>query len=118
MDLFEHAATARELADQGMKAASDHAEAVEQGWNDRAFAMLRQYASRHSEFMGEDVRVWAKNQGLPDPPDKRAWGSVIQRGARSNLISCVRYENTKIPPAHAAPRAVWSTISKREGLNV
>ena len=110
--------TARELANQGMKESADHAEAVEPGWNGLAYGMLQNYARTNAEFMTEDVRVWAKVQGLPDPPDKRAWGSIINRAVRASMLARDRYESTKIPPAHATPRPVWrSNIHYKEQLH-
>lgn len=105
-DLF--AATAAQLAEQGMNLAADHADAVDPNWTNRAFGMLEQYARTHYEFMGEDVRQWAHDEGgLPLPPDGRAWGFVIVRGLKEGLYECVGYRKTRIPPAHATPRAIW-----------
>lgn len=82
--------------------------AVTANWTHRAFAALEHYARTHREFMGEDVRQWAHHDaGLPMPPDGRAWGFVIVRGLKEGLYECVGYRKTRIPPAHATPRAIW-----------
>lgn len=99
--------TAQQLADDGMMRAADHADAVEEGWSERAYSMLLDYAAEHYEFMGEDVRSWAHSAGLPQPPDGRAWGAVVLRASKAKLIIVDRYRKTRIPPAHATPRAVW-----------
>lgn len=99
--------TARELAEEGMNRAADHADQVEPRWSDRAYEMLEGYALAHFEFMTEDVRVWAHEEGLPKPPDGRAWGAVTHRAIVAGLIRCDRYRKTRIPPAHATPRPVW-----------
>jgi hypothetical protein len=106
VDLFNYSDTQR-LADVGMQAAIDHADDVQQGWSERAFAMLEAYARTHPEFMTEEARVWAHEQGLPQPPDKRAWGAVAQRAARTGVLGLLRYQKTRIPPAHATPRPLW-----------
>jgi hypothetical protein len=109
-DLF--APTAQQLADEGMQRAADHADRVEEGWSDRAYGLLEDFARAHCEFMTEDVRQWAhEKQALPKPPDPRAWGAVTARGINSKLIVRVGYRKTRIPPAHSTPRPVWrSTI--------
>lgn len=105
--LFDYQPSARELAARGMAIAAAHADAVEPRWNDRAFAMLQRYAAMHREFMTEDARCWAHANGLPMPPDKRAWGSIATRAIRDKIIVRDRFELTRIPPAHATPRPVW-----------
>lgn len=97
----------QDMADAGMQQAVDHADAVEPGWSEQAYAMFLEYAADHFEFMTEDVRVWAHENGLPQPPDGRAWGAVTHRAIRAKLVVCDRYRKTRIPPAHATPRPVW-----------
>lgn len=114
VDLFDFAdsrgPTAQELADDGMARAVDHADAVEEGWSERAYKLLCRYATEHSEFMTEDVRVWAHQIGLPKPPDGRAWGAVTLRAVKASIIYCHHYRKTRIPPAHATPRPVWRSL--------
>jgi hypothetical protein len=109
-DLFSYSAAsgpAAEGAAQGMTRAAEHADRIEPGWSDRAYDMLEGYALCHFEFMTEDVRVWATEEGLPPPPDGRAWGAVTLRAVRNKVIVCDRYRPTRIPPAHSTPRPVW-----------
>lgn len=106
-DLFSYT---RSLARDGMLRAIEHADRVEPTWSDRATAILNQYALTNPEFMAEDVRVHAhKFMGLPNPPDPRSWGAVINSAVRHGIIVRDRYELTKIPPAHATPRPVWKS---------
>lgn len=105
-DLF--VPTAQELADQGMARAVEHADAVEDGWSERAYAYLLYFARTNYEFMAEEVRTAAHQEGLPLPPDGRAWGAVIVRGTADKIItSSGTYRKTRIPPAHSTPRTVW-----------
>jgi hypothetical protein len=100
--------TTRELADEGMAQATDHADEVAPGWSETAGRLLEQFAKANETFMAEELRQWAHGeQGLPTPPDPRAWGSVIQRAARRKVIVRVGYRSTKVPPAHAKPMSVW-----------
>lgn len=101
------APTTRELALEGMTRAVDHADRIEPGWSERAYRMLLQYAASHFEFMTEDVRTWAHDAGLPQPPDSRAWGAVTLRAVKARLLIRDRYRKTRIPPAHACDRPVW-----------
>ena len=113
-DTIAQGPSAADLAMQGMNQAAEHADAEIPGWTHQAFDMLKLFAARHFEFMGEDVRKWAHDEGFPQPPDRRAWGHVIQRGVRDG----VGYRKTRIPPAHATPRAIWrSRIWHEEAAN-
>ncbi len=100
--------TARDLAEEGMNRAVEHADAEEPGWSERAYRLLFAYAEAHPLFATEDARTWAHNEGgLPLPPDGRAWGAVTNRAVRAGLIVRDHYRPTRIPPAHASPRPVW-----------
>lgn len=99
--------SAQQLADDGMATAIEHADAVLPGWGEHAYEMLVGYALNNFEFMTEDARVWAHRHGLPTPPDGRAWGAVTLRAVKAGIISCDRYQKTRIPPAHSTPRPVW-----------
>lgn len=101
--------TAQQLAEEGMSRAVDHADEIEPGWSQRAYGMLESYALNHFEFMTEEVRVWAHGEGLPTPPDGRAWGAVTLRAVKAGVIAWERYQKTRSPPAHATPRAVWKS---------
>lgn len=101
--------TARELADQGMARAAEHADRVSDGWSDNAYQFLRVYAQACPEFMTEQLRVWAHDEGLPKPPDNRAWGAVVNRAVRDGIIVRDRFENIRIPPSHSRPMPVWKS---------
>lgn len=102
--------TAMELAMEGARRALDHANAVEQNWGDLAFQFFKLYAQAHTLFQTEDVRVWSYKNGLPHAPDGRAWGAIALEAKRAKIIVCDSYANTKVKPAHAAPRAVWKSL--------
>lgn len=103
-DLFDFA---RQLADAGMQTAVEHADAVDAGWSDRALEHVRAFATFRERFLGEDVRTWAHEQGLPKPPKACAWGAVMVRAARDGLIARGGYGTTRIPPQHAKPAVLW-----------
>lgn len=114
-DLFDFAQpTAAELATDGMQRAVDHADEVEQGWSDMAYAMLEQYAFCHFELMIEEARAWAEENGLSAPPTARAWGSIALRASREELLVKTGYRKTKNPLAHSALATVWRSQIYRE----
>ncbi|HZO54871.1 MAG TPA: hypothetical protein VFB63_19345 [Bryobacteraceae bacterium] len=92
--------------DEGMRRVENHADSDEQAWTDRAYAFLLGFAQSGAEFMVEDVRQAAAGV-LPSPPDRRAWGPVALRAARSGQISVVRYEKQKDVKSHRSPKPVW-----------
>ena len=99
--------TAQQLADDGMMRAADHADAVEEGWSERAYSMLLDYAAEHFEFMTEDVRHWSIEQGFSLPPDGRAWGQVIRTASKLKLICKHGYGQTSSPNMHKGLATIW-----------
>lgn len=57
--------------------------------------------------MTEDARVWSEANGLPPPPDSRAWGPVIKRALQDGLISRIGYGKST---ANMRPMPVWGAI--------
>jgi hypothetical protein len=100
---------ARVLRDVGMQRAADHADRESEGWSDLAYGFLVDYvaANRGRAFMAEDVRSRAEAEGLPAPPDNRAWGSVISRAARRRIINRIGYGAQKSVSCHCSPKSIW-----------
>lgn len=98
---------AERARDEGMRHAIDHADSRELNWSNRAYDLFVQYACLHGEFMTEDVREWAEQQGLPQPPDRRAWGAIAAIARRRGVVVHVRYAPQKSVNAHRAPKSVW-----------
>ena len=75
----------RARRDDGMARAARHADAVSSAWSAGAYGHLVEFVAtvkqRGGDFMAEDVRAYAAGRGLPPPPDPRAWGVVMKRGA-------------------------------------
>lgn len=102
---------ARQGRDVGMKMAEAHANAVEDGWVVQATLIFEKFMKDHRTFMTEDVRAYAHNeQGLPLPPDGRAWGGVINRMAKSGRIVRVGYAPMKSKNCHCNPKSVWRVV--------
>ncbi len=112
-DLFDYTDT-KKLAEAGMLAAVEHADHVEAGWSERALEHVRHFAAFRFEFLGEDVRLWAYEQGLPHPPVECAWGAIMVRAARENIIARNGYGTTRIPPQHSKPAVRWQSLIFQE----
>lgn len=80
-------------------------------WGREAYGYFVDYCQKHSDsFMAEQAREYAENMGLPSPPSRRAWGSVVARAKRNNIIYHVGYGQVSNPYAHRANASIW--ISK------
>lgn len=90
----------------GMQQAADHAERVDPGWSDVAFAALAAFAPTVDDFTAEEARHAAHGQGVPLPPDGRAWGAVFKRAAKMKII----HKNGIAPRrcGNMTPTIVWS----------
>ena len=96
---------------EAITAAVAHADRVHSGWSDEAYALLLQYMAANQRFKAEDVRNYAhKTRGLPNPPDPRAWGGVIQRAAREGRIMKACYVASNNEQAHHRPVTVWQVL--------
>jgi hypothetical protein len=99
----------RKRRDQGMETAIAHADAQIEGWADGAYLLLEKFIHMSKDdFMTEDVRHFAHViYNYPLPPDGRAWGGVVHRAVRQNLIYRVGYAPMKSKNCHANPKSVW-----------
>lgn len=100
--------TGKDKRDSGIAQAVLHAEAVTPGWAEQAEQFLFQYLrTGQGKFLCEDVRAFAQQHGLPDPPSKRAWGGVMASAARAGVIRQAGYGKVKNAAAHCTPAALW-----------
>lgn len=108
---FMHASPPDEVAqclrDDGIKRAADHADSANPTWGQRAFAAFKSFAMTHLVFTTEEVRLDAELHGLPDPPDKRAWGSVAARAARQGFVIRHGHEKASSPKVHCMYVTRW-----------
>jgi len=56
-------------------------------------------------FRTEEVRAAAKEWGLDDPPDGRAWGQVMRRAEREDVIKWVGY--MPAVSSNGSPKVAW-----------
>lgn len=110
LDLIQPAVSAaRVLRDAGMETAVRHADAVVDGWSERAYQFLLDFigANPRRRFMAEDVRADAEAAGLPLPPDNRAWGAVIAKAAKRKLIRRIGFGPQTSITCHCSPKSIW-----------
>lgn len=77
------------------------------GWSDNAFEVLKRFIKPGAIFKAEDVRNFADTTELPEPPDRRAWGGVLQRASKSGLIIRIGYAQCRNKGAHNRPTTLW-----------
>lgn len=106
-DLPTRAPTGRELAEEGMKRAAEHAERVLPGWEERALEYFRLYATLHPSFMTEDVRAYADEKGFEQPPAVGAWGPVVKRAKKEGYVVSRGKAEAKSPGQHGKWMALW-----------
>ena len=99
---------ARRKADTGMTMAAEHADDVTPRWTDVAEQFLTVYAVRNWLFMGEEVVEAAREWGLVEPPDARAWGAVFKRAARAGVI--VKDGYGKARTSNLSMKPVWRSL--------
>ena len=95
----------------GAETAASHADRVLEDWTDRAYQFLidsrNEYVLRGMTFMTEDIRIAAEQAGLPPPPDRRAWGAVVLRARKRNVIHVAGFAPVKDRRSHGGPKYVW-----------
>lgn len=100
-------ARAEARADEGMARAAQHAEAVEPGWCACAVESLRDFAKRQAgPFLIETARFVMQANGLPAPPEERAWGSVTRQAAKAGFIAMTDRMGKAIT-SNGSPKPMW-----------
>lgn len=78
---------AKKRRDRGMKAAAEHADRVLDDWQERTYELLLKFIEQRGDapFLVEEFRHWGRYT-IRQPPDGRAFGSVIARARKSGII--------------------------------
>ena len=108
--------TGEELANQGIKKAVDHANRVTPKWAEMAYDCFLSYLGccpSGYNFMAEDVRDFSTrhypfmHDGLPEPPNLRAWGGIMRRVQRAGVIRAIGTRKVSNTKAHCANATLW-----------
>ncbi len=103
---IDQAALARDL---GILRSGSKADRVVPGWQGKAIYCLERYLSQvpvSHEFLAEEFVKYATAAGLEEPPDGRAYGSVMQSAARRGLILKVGYRVAL--SSNLSPKTLWA----------
>lgn len=96
------APTPLELGHAAAERAADHAGET---WKDQAFRAFVAYVREHGECTTEQVRQACPH--VPEPPDKRAWGSVALRAARAGVVRSAGWTRASSPTVHGMVVTLW-----------
>lgn len=102
----DRAALARDL---GILRSGSRAEREVPGWQAKAIYCLERYLTQvplAHEFLAEEFVKYATAAGLEEPPDGRAYGSVMQSAARRGLIVKVGYRVAL--SSNLSPKTLWA----------
>lgn len=110
LDFAHNQSMGTDLGHAAAQVASDHADRVTPAWSDRALAALRAYCATHVDVMAEDVRAYAATLGVPQPPDRRAWGAVMLRAKAAGWIKHAGFTRAKDPRVHSNPVGTWKSL--------
>jgi hypothetical protein len=111
LSLFDAAKAAREARDDGIRRATEHADAVSPRWSDEAYEALLRWCEGKSgrEFLAESARLDLVD-AVPAPPDQRAWGGVFVRAARAGYLERAGYRKARDPKVHCSINTLWKII--------
>lgn len=75
-------------------------------WRRAASDFLRQFAGTRASFTGEDL-ARAAHGVVPDPPDARSWGGIVQAASRAGVIKRAGYAPRALT---GNPQIVWARV--------
>ena len=91
--------------DIGIAHAVGAAEMKVKDWQNKAINYIYRYP--YDSFMTEELRLWSHANGLPHPPNSRAWGGVVKVACKRKIIKHMGYGNVRNKKAHGTPASVW-----------
>ena len=97
---------ARAAGHAGAARAASHADRVAAQWTRTAVqAVITYAAARREAFLAEDVREYADQMGVDEPPDARAWGQVFRIAKREGIIVAAGYAPSR--SSNGSPKVLW-----------
>jgi hypothetical protein len=102
--------TPEERRDQGIRAAVEHADAEQSSpkWSDQAEAYAEMMIAKrgYKPFLMEEIVQAAIRDGIPEPPDRRAWGHVIRALAKRGVVRKMGF--AEAATSNCSPKVLWS----------
>lgn len=74
-------------------------------WKHEAWSFICAYLERHPELFCDDL--W--DAGMPEPPNRRALGPLMQRAARERLMEKTGRYRPSVS-SHQIPKDVWRSL--------
>lgn len=97
---------ARQLGLFAAEMSAKHADVVNKNWTADAYNLFVKFSNENNRpFLTEEVRAYAEGQGLPLPPDGRAWGHVAKSCDRNKVIKSIGYSAAK--SSNGSPKVLW-----------
>lgn len=97
---------ARQLGLFAAEMSAKHADVVNKNWTADAYNLFVKFSNENNRpFLTEEVRAYAEGQGLPSPPDGRAWGHVAKSCDRNKVIKSIGYSAAK--SSNGSPKVLW-----------
>jgi len=97
---------ARQLGLFAAEMSAKHADVVNENWTAEAYSLFVKFSNENNRpFLTEEVRAYAEGQGLPSPPDGRAWGHVAKSCDRNKVIKSIGYSAAK--SSNGSPKVLW-----------
>jgi hypothetical protein len=97
----------KQLRDEGTQLALDHAG---DNWHDAArhIALSKLKMAGPKGCLFEEIRHYATELGLPEPPSPNAWGAIALHLSKSKkIVKTGEYRNARSVRSHAHTFAVW-----------
>jgi hypothetical protein len=97
---------ARQLGLFAAEMSAKHADKVHDDWTLDAYNYFVTFSNENNRpFLTEEVRAYAEEQGLPAPPDGRAWGHIAKSCDRNKVIKSIGYSAAK--SSNGSPKVLW-----------
>ena len=103
-DIKKRRRSAKEL---GYSAAELAAKRAGEAWKRAAYGAFVGMARTKPFLTTEDVRLGCE---LPEPPDRRAWGSITRAAKAERLIEFFAWEASPSRICHGRPINIWKSL--------
>lgn len=77
-------------------------------WKNKAYDAFVEYAKNHQTFTVEQVISDSFN--VPNPPDKRAWGSIAIKAKKNGIVENAGWTRSLNKNKHGIPVALWKSL--------